>query len=415
MSYTIEKEYLKTIFIKQQLEVAEETENSIRFKKRTLINLHFPEDNLASLKKYLEVKDEFENLHFETTLISKNYREELVDVINHMTSRMILWRDEKYVFGTENGIDLYTTIDKRSENYVWNKIENQSFLDYILERARMVMSDNGDFLQSTRRLFTIKIYNTNQSSVENNLKFTNAIIDSCLFSFSSLKQTTINVVEFFLKRRRLREQKQEIFKIQTSNNFNLPRVKINPHLLKFYQLASSTEFESHKFLSYYHILEYFFLSVSDQNLYEKLSRRINDPKFRTTSQSLDKLIQDINSHKSENDETEMLKNVLIKYINEDEIIEFIKEYEILINDNIYTKKRVLFGNEISGTNLQSGHIFGPISKHIKTIRNALVHSSDRHERNDRFIPYSKSSMDTVKIQIPMLKFIAEKIIISTAE
>jgi len=414
MSYTSEKEYLKSIFIKEQLEVAEETENSIRFKKRTFINLYFPEENLESLKKYLDVKDEFENLHFETILISKNYREELVDVINHMTSRMIFWRDEKFVFGTENEIDLYTTIDKCSDNYVWNKLENQNFLNYILERARM-MRDYENFLQSTKRLFTIKVYNTNQSSIENNLKFTNPIIDSCLFSFSSLKQTTINVVEFFLKRRRLREQKEEIFKVQTSNNFNLPRVKINPHLLKFYQLASSTEFESHKFLSYYHILEYFFLAVSDQNLYEKLSRRINDPKFRTTSQSLDKLIQDINSHKSENDETEMLKNVLIKYINEDEIIEFIKEYEILINDSIYTKKRVLFGNEISAINLQSGHVFGPISKHIKTIRNALVHSSDRHERNDRFIPYSKSSMETVKIQIPILKFIAEKIIISTAE
>lgn len=414
MSYTVEKEHLKSLFLSHQLEIAEETETSIRFKKRTLIDLYFPEENLESLKKYLEIKEEFENLHFETTLISKNYREELVDVINHLTSRLIFWRDEKFIFGTESNVDTYSIIDNCSDNYAWNKLENENFVNYILERVRMMRGD-ADFLQFTKRLFTIKVYNTNQNSAENNLKFTNSIIDSCVFSFSSLKQTSINVVETFFKRRRVREQKEEIFKIQTSNNFNFPRVKINPHLLKFYQLASSTEFESHKFLSYYHILEYFFLSVSDQNLYEKLSRRINDPKFRTTSQGLDKLIQDINSHKSENDETEMLKNVMAKYVNEDELIEFIKEYETLISDNIYTKKRTVFGSEINGTNLQSGHIFGPISKHIKAIRNALVHSSDRHERNDRFIPYSKTSMETVKTQIPVLKFLAEKIIISTAE
>lgn len=414
MSYTTEKEHLKSIFLKYQLEVAEETENSIRFKRRNLIDLYFPEENLVSLREYLKVKEEFENIHFETTLISKNYREDLVDVINYMTSRLIFWRDEKFVFGTESEIDTFSTIDKCSDNYVWNKLENGNFINYILERFRFTRGD-GEFIKFTKRLFTIKVYNTNHSSAENNLKFTNPIIDSCVFSFSSLKQTTINVVDSFFKRRRSGEQKKEIFKIQASNNFNFPRVKINPHLLKFYQLASSTEFESHKFLSYYHVLEYFFLSVSDQNLYEKLSRRINDPKFRTTSQGLDKLIQDINSHKSENDETEMLKNVLIKYVNEDELIEFIKEYEALINDNIYTKKRIVFGNEINGTNLQSGHVFGPVSKHIKAIRNALVHSSDRHERNDRFIPYSKSSMETVKIQIPVLKFLAEKIIISTAE
>ncbi|MGV9003922.1 hypothetical protein [Flavobacterium sp.] len=414
MSYTIEKEHLKSIFLNHQLEVAEETETSIRFKKRSLIDLYFPEENLESLKKYLEIKEEFENLHFETTLISKNYREELVDVINHLTSRLIFWRDEKFIFGTESEVDTFSIIDNCSDNYAWNKLENENFVNYILERVRMMRGD-GDFLKFTKRLFTIKVYNTNQNSAENNLKFTNSIIDSCVFSFSSLKQTSINVVETFFKRRRVREQKEEIFKIQTSNNFNFPRVKINPHLLKFYQLASSTEFESHKFLSYYHILEYFFLSVSDQNLYEKLSRRINDPKFRTTSQGLDKVIQDINSHKSENDETEMLKNVMAKYVNEDELIEFIKEYETLINESIYTKKRTVFGNEINGANLQSGHIFGPISKHIKAIRNALVHSSDRHERNDRFIPYSKTSMETVKTQIPILKFLAEKIIISTAE
>ncbi|MBO6183542.1 MAG: hypothetical protein J6O88_02480 [Chryseobacterium sp.] len=414
MDYTLEKEYLKAIFVKQELEVTEETETSITFKRRSLLELNFPEDNLKSLKNYLEIKDEFENTHFETTLISKNYREELVDVINHITSRMIFWRDEKFLFGIESETELFATIDNCSDNYVWNKLENENFLNYILERVRMMRGD-GDFIKFTKRMFTIKVYNSNQSSIENNLKISNSIIDSCIFSFSSLKQTTISVVEFFPKRRRTREQSQEIFKVQTHNNFNFPKIKINPHLLKFYQLASSTEFESHKFLSYYHILEYFYLSVSDQNLYDKLSRRINEPKFRTTSQNLDKLIQDINSHKTENDETEMLKSVLAKYVNEDELIEFIKEYEILINDNIYTKKKVIFGNEISGTNLQPGHVFGPISKHIKTVRNGLVHSSDRHERKDRFIPYSKSSMDTVKIQIPVLKFLAEKIIISTAE
>lgn len=414
MEFTVEKDYLKSIFLNIEFEVSEETEKTIKFKRRTYLELLFSEDNLESLRKYLEIKTEFENLHFETTLISKNYREELVDVINQRTSRMVFWRDEKFIFGSENHTEIFATIDNCSDNYVWNKLENENFLNYILERFRIMRAD-GDFLKYTKRMFTIKVYNTNQISAENNLKYTNSIIDSCIFSFSSLKKATINIVESFPIRLRAKERNNDIFKVHTSNTFNFPKIKINPHLLKFYQLASSTEFESHKFLSFYHILEYFYLSVSDQNLYDKLSRRINDPKFRTSSQNLDKLIQDVNSHKTENDETEMLKNVLIKYINEDDLIEFIKEYESLIGENIYTKKKVIFGNEINGTNLQSGHVFGTIAKHIKTVRNGLVHSSDRHERKDRFIPYSKTSMDTVKIQLPVLKFLAEKIIVATAE
>lgn len=413
MKFNKELDYLKEIFAKHKLEIEEETKNSIKFKRRSFLEVNFTEENLISLKKYLNEKSQFENLHFETTLISKNYREELIDVINPMSSRPVFWNEEEYLFGKKDETEIYTTIDGCSDNYAWSKLENENFLNHFLQRYRM--RSDVDFIKITKRLFTIKIHNTNQNSAENNLKFTNSIIDSCIFSFSSLKQTTIKIIEFFPKRRRFRDEEEKVFEIQKSNNFNFPKVQINPHLLKFYQLASSTEFESHKFLSFYHILEYFFLSVSDQNLYQKLSRRINDPKFRTIPKNLDRLIKDMNSHKTENDETEMLKSVLVKYMNEDELVEFIKDYELIIENNLYTKKRTVFGTEINGTNLQSGHVFGPISKHIKAVRNALVHSSDRHERNDRFIPYSKSSMEIVKNEIPVLKFIAEKIIISTSE
>lgn len=413
MDYNVEKQFLKDIFIPKQLEVSEETDNTLTLSKRTFISISFMEKDLVSLKNYLAIKDEFENLNFETSLISKNYREELVDVINQLTFTPLFWRGEKYTFGTENEEDMYAQIDRCSNEYAWYKLHNDNYLEYVLERFRMIRGET-NYVKITERFSTLKIYNVNESNAENCLKLTNGIIDSCIFSISSLKQTAITIVEFFPQRRRRVREASEIFKIQASNHFNFPRVNINPHLLKFYQLASSTEFESHKFLSYYHILEYFFLSVSDQNLYEKMSRRINDPKFKTIAQDLDKLIFDISSHKTENDETEMLKNVLSKFIIEDELIDFIKDYEEKIGENIFTKKKVLFGVEISGTNLQSGHVFGPIAKHIKTIRNAIVHSSDRHERNSRFIPYSKLSMDALKMEIPVLKFIAEKIIIASA-
>jgi hypothetical protein len=413
MDYNVEKQFLKDIFIPKQLEVSAETDNSLTLSRRTFITISFTEEDLVSLKNYLAIKGGFENLNFETSLISKNYREELVDVINQLTFTPLFWRGEKYTFGTENEENMYAQIDRCSNEYVWNKLQNDNYLEYILERFRMIRGET-NYIKVTERFSTLKIYNVNESNAENCFKLTNGIIDSCIFSISSLKQTAITILEFFPQRRRRVREASEIFKIQASNHFNFPRVNINPHLLKFYQLASSTEFESHKFLSYYHILEYFFLSVSDQNLYEKMSRRINDPKFKTIAQDLDKLIFDISSHKTENDETEMLKNVLSKFVIEDELIDFIKEYEEKIGENIFTKKKVLFGVEISGTNLQSGHVFGPIAKHIKTIRNAIVHSSDRHERNSRFIPYSKLSMDALKIEIPVLKFIAEKIIIASA-
>jgi len=168
-----------------------------------------------------------------------------------------------------------------------------------------------------------------------------------------------------------------------------------------------------QFLTFYQILEYFFIKVSDELLYQKISCQLNDPKFKTTkTRNLDHLIHIIEEHKRTNNETEMLKNVLKKFIDDSDIIKFIQAYEAYIGKNLYTKKRTLFGEEITQAN-KTGHIFGNIAKIIKTVRNALVHSSDRYERYERHIPFSEST-EIVRNEIPLVKFLAEKVIIASA-
>ncbi|MGA2298772.1 MAG: hypothetical protein ABSG15_14590, partial [FCB group bacterium] len=145
-----------------------------------------------------------------------------------------------------------------------------------------------------------------------------------------------------------------------------------------------------------------------------LSRKINDLKFKTVPSHLDKLIQDVLNHKNENDETEMLKNVIKKYVDENDIMDFITQYEDFLDKKVYTIKRTIFGHEIAATPLNSGHVIGNIAKTIKAIRNALVHSSDRHERNEIFIPYSKEGMTLLELELPLIKYLAEKVIIATS-
>ena len=168
-----------------------------------------------------------------------------------------------------------------------------------------------------------------------------------------------------------------------------------------------------QFLSFYQVLEYYFVSISEEQLYTKLSQRINDLKFSTSPRNLDRLIQDTLTHKRETDETEMLKNVLIRFVDEDEIIEFIKAYEEYLDDNLYTKKRTIFGEAVEIW-LNPGHVTGNLAKRIKIIRNALVHSSDRYERQQRYIPtYGSEKM--IRNEIPLLRFFAEKVIIGSVK
>ena len=108
----------------------------------------------------------------------------------------------------------------------------------------------------------------------------------------------------------------------------------------------------------------------------------------------------------------MLKRVLQKFVDENELIEFIKAYEEYLGENIYSRRRVVFGESIE-VNLIPGHVIGNLSKRIKVIRNALVHSADRYERNQRYIPSSEAEKK-LKKEIPLLKYLAEKVVIGSA-
>ena len=80
--------------------------------------------------------------------------------------------------------------------------------------------------------------------------------------------------------------------------------------MRFYLLGMSSNIPVLQFLSFYQVLEYFFVSISDEHLYQRLTKRVNDPRFSSEPKSLDRLIQDVIEHKRTTDETEMLKLVL---------------------------------------------------------------------------------------------------------
>ena len=177
-------------------------------------------------------------------------------------------------------------------------------------------------------------------------------------------------------------------------------------------MGISTNISILKFLSFYQVLEFFFIKVSNELLYQKLSSLIIDPKFRANStNSLDKLILTVQGHDQNTTEGEMLKNVISKFVIEKDLVEFIKKYEDYIGIKLYTKQQEIFG-ELIAPSKEGGHTFGNVSKRIKIIRNALVHSKDQYDRFEKHIPFSESTK-IVEREVPLVKFLAEKAIISS--
>lgn len=412
MTFDQAKKELQMGFARHDIEVFPSPNSGIFFR---LTRGNSFEINNAEIESYREVRSqakEYYHAPVETSLLSKSYREQLVQFLHPLRERFLPPKDLQLIFGNPTSHEPYVEISQASDFFIWSNLFNEAFFDLIIERLMFWQRRGGgtNFLEMIRRPPTIKVRNLKEGNKEGAERKSNLLINASIFTYTSLRDNPIALLDEWPRRPSKRPKSFSFTERYKGNDFRLPRLEFNEDLVRFYQLAASTDTISFKFLSYYHILEYYFLDVSDNLLYDRLSMRINDLNFRTTSTNLDRIIQDVNAHKTEMDETIMLKNVLRKFVIEDEIMEFIKKYEEFHDDNLYTKKKMIFGTEVAGIKLTTGHIFGPIAKRMKVIRNALVHSSDRHGRNIRFVPFSTNESQIIRRELPLMKFLSEKVI-----
>lgn len=415
------KETLKQNYINAGLNLDNETLDTLFFSYGDEGRIKISKEDIEAFKDYSNSKKKYSNKPEECSIINKDYREHIVNDLN-FRSRFL--RRKNFQFGDSKGTETYLEISPASDDFLNFFRFHEQYLKLCLPRlswsGEVIEGDKEDeyeeLFENLYRPTTIKIFNLKAKNIDTAISNSTDLIDRCLFSISSLREIPMELIDQWPVRNRDDKNSKNFHfgdKIE-GNTLPIPKLSLNNTLIKFHKQATSTDIPSLKYLAFYQILEYFFLTVADENLYNNLSRRINDLKFTTDSSNLDRLIQDVTNHKRINDETEMLKNVLKKYVQEDDLMEFIVEFEKHLDKSIYTSKRIVFGTSISATALNSGHVFGNIAKTIKAIRNALVHSSDRHERNDRYIPYSKEGTQLIEDEIPLIKFLAEKVIIANA-
>lgn len=372
------------------------------------------------IEGYAAVGDDlasYEQRPNQASIVSKTYREQLVRVLDPIRpSGFLLLGEGGFLFGTRDGGGPYVEIGPPSDTF-FNRLRlSTDFVEAAIWRSRRVgggRSDRFDFRDFSNRLPTIKVFNLSARSHQEAVDQSDQLIHAAFFELAYLKRLPLGIVEEWPAppgHRRHRSFRHD--EPHAGRELPLPRSGFNRDIVRFYLLGMSSNVPVLQFLSFYQVLEYFFVSVSDERLYQQMTRRVNDPRFSTEARSLDRLIQDVVDHKRVTDETEMLKLVLEKYVDENELIEFIKAYEEHLGEPHYTKRRKRFGVDAEVKPV-TGHVFGNVAKVVKTVRNALVHSSDHHERVERHVPFSEGTR-LVEIEVPLLRFLAERVIISTA-
>lgn len=186
-------------------------------------------------------------------------------------------------------------------------------------------------------------------------------------------------------------------------------------VFSYYKSASYTYLFSQKFMYYYQVMEYYFLRVKDGELLNLISQKISEESNSPNKIEAKKILEELHARYNLNDEKKMLKSVLKKYISESEAIEKISKYKLVehVRDNSEFFKNPKEDHSLSIDNSVSRSLSN-LSTIIYFLRCLLVHSSDKYNKLDCFLPFSESEK-IIEPFIPIMKWLAEKIIEGSAQ
>lgn len=207
----------------------------------------------------------------------------------------------------------------------------------------------------------------------------------------------------------------------TSNETQIdtpPLRKYTEDVVDYYKQALASNDPYIKYISFYHVMEYFYDEVFKRKMVNDLKNKITHPDFSYKDD--DKMYEialfvknrlRMNDETGQGNELESLKYVLNEYVSIDDL----KARINIIDSNAliyYQNNKVSFCNApVIGWSDSQG-VFTQLAKRIYFTRNSLVHSKSGKNR-ERYRPYQDEKQ--LQLEIPLVKAVAEAIIINSSE
>ncbi len=259
---------------------------------------------------------------------------------------------------------------------------------------------------------TLKVTSSNKESVEDFDKFCSAFLFNITYNTDAALIQQRDFGELLRTGRIIKNRRSNVSEIDP------PRRTYIPDLIHHYQLAVGTENPMLEYISYYHVIEHFLEIVFNEALVEKIKNKLTHPDFSYKRQkdisSLIKEIADSIKIRDESitfNEKEALGLTLQKYLDISELITKLNEYDSTLV-NYYKSNPVSFASAIR-VNLEDNNediIYRNLAARIYQTRNSIVHSKESDKA--KYTPFRDDKI-LVK-EVPLIRFIAERIIFETS-
>ncbi|MCJ7855337.1 hypothetical protein MUJ63_03375 [Lachnospiraceae bacterium NSJ-143] len=261
---------------------------------------------------------------------------------------------------------------------------------------------------------SLKIRNTNATpqSLNNFSDLKTSFVFEFMYKTGNSLVEFLDIIDMFPLNNTMRGR-LDITQIDTP-----PLRKYTEDVVDYYKQALASNDPYIKFISFYHVMEYFFDEVFKRKMVTDLKNKITHPDFSYKDE--DKVYEialfvknrlRMNDETGQGNELESLKYVLSEFVSIDDLklrIDAIDSNAV----QYYQSSKVLFCNAptIGWSDMQG--VFTQIARRIYFTRNSLVHSKSGKNK-ERYRPYQDEKQ--LQLEIPLVKAVAEAIIINSSE
>lgn len=176
---------------------------------------------------------------------------------------------------------------------------------------------------------------------------------------------------------------------------------LNEELVDYYKRGVASEDPFIQFISFYHIMEYFYEIVFEEFKTRKVDKNEG---FKGKGNELKNIVKNKNLN-----EKKKLFLVLLKFIELDEL----KEQLDVLGKDFYTHLTNDFVKFANAKPVNEENFHETLADRIYTIRNALVHRKENHK--EKYLPYKTEHKEELKMEIPIIKAITTQIILENSK
>lgn len=197
-----------------------------------------------------------------------------------------------------------------------------------------------------------------------------------------------------------------------------PHLLYKKELTEQYHMAITSIDPFIQFIGFYHIMEYFFEEIYKEDVIKNVKKMLIRPDFSVKKdKDIINLVDFVNKKRLDSKvgtELEALELTLTKYVDITKIINSLNEIDKSLI-SYYKDNKVEFSDGVEiDLNSSNKDVYKTMSKRIYNTRNALVHNKSNMVKERCIYEPFKDSVALSK-EIPLLKVIAEEIIMESAE